>query len=168
MWKNILQHGSLISMHRARWILKATNTHSEYVILSAFPLPQWLHERAPMLRLTYTETTHALSLSRDAVTKPTFSISGFTVRPRSSPSENVRLGATILLRCCKDYCHCWMWLRVVKELKLFNSTKAVRIRFQIKLDNTRGVQGLRSPNLLKKTTHHRKLKMQSFLNVITL
>ena len=30
------------------------------------------------------------------------------------------------------------------------------------------VQVLRSPNLLKKTTLHRKLKMQYFLNVITL
>jgi hypothetical protein len=28
---------------------KATNTHSEYVILIAFPLQQWLHERASML-----------------------------------------------------------------------------------------------------------------------
>ena len=36
--------------------------------------------------------------------------------------------------------------------------------------STRGVHVLRSPNLLfiKKITHHRKLKMQSFLNVITL
>ena len=33
---------------------------------------------------------------------------------------------------------------------------------------TWGVQVLRSPNLFKKTTHHMKLKMQSFLNVITL
>jgi hypothetical protein len=35
----------------ACWIPKATNTHSEYVILIAFPLQQWLHERASMLRL---------------------------------------------------------------------------------------------------------------------
>ena len=34
--------------------------------------------------------------------------------------------------------------------------------------STWDVQVLRSPNLFKKTTHHRKLKMQSFLNVITL
>ena len=33
---------------------------------------------------------------------------------------------------------------------------------------TWGVQVLRSPNLFKKTTHQRKLKMQSFLKVITL
>jgi hypothetical protein len=33
--------------------VKATNTHSEYVIRIAFPLQQWLHERASMLRYTY-------------------------------------------------------------------------------------------------------------------
>jgi len=31
-------------------ILKYTNTHSEYVILIAFPLQQWLHESNSMLR----------------------------------------------------------------------------------------------------------------------
>ena len=31
---------------------KATNTHSVYVIFIAFPLLQWLHERASMLRYT--------------------------------------------------------------------------------------------------------------------
>ena len=35
------------------WIPKATDTHSEYVILTAFPLQQWLCERASMLRYTY-------------------------------------------------------------------------------------------------------------------
>jgi len=30
----------------ACWITKATNIHSEYVIHIAFPLQQWLHERA--------------------------------------------------------------------------------------------------------------------------
>jgi hypothetical protein len=37
-------------MRIACWVPKATNTHSEYVILIAFPLQQWLHERASMLR----------------------------------------------------------------------------------------------------------------------
>jgi len=37
-------------------IPKATNTHSEHVILMAFPRQQWLHERASMLRYTYTES----------------------------------------------------------------------------------------------------------------
>ena len=31
------------------WITNITNTHSEYVILLAFPLQQWLQERASML-----------------------------------------------------------------------------------------------------------------------
>jgi hypothetical protein len=39
-------------MRIACWISKATDTHSEYVILIAFPL-QWLHERASMLHYTY-------------------------------------------------------------------------------------------------------------------
>jgi hypothetical protein len=40
-------------MRIAFWILKAANTHSEYVIFIAFPLQQRLHERASMLRYTY-------------------------------------------------------------------------------------------------------------------
>jgi len=35
------------------WITKATNTHPEYVILTAFPLHQRLQERISMLRYTY-------------------------------------------------------------------------------------------------------------------
>ena len=37
----------------ACWILKATETHSEYVILIVFSLQQWLHESASMLRYMY-------------------------------------------------------------------------------------------------------------------
>jgi len=32
-------------------ITKATNTHSEYVTLTAFPLQKWLHGYAPELHL---------------------------------------------------------------------------------------------------------------------
>jgi hypothetical protein len=39
-------------MRIACWILKAANTHSEYVLIIAFPLQQWLHESATMLRYT--------------------------------------------------------------------------------------------------------------------
>ena len=35
------------------WIIKATNTHSEYVIRIAFPQWQWLLERASVLHYTY-------------------------------------------------------------------------------------------------------------------
>jgi hypothetical protein len=40
-------------MRFACWITKATDTHSEYVILTAFPRQQCLRERALMLRYTY-------------------------------------------------------------------------------------------------------------------
>ena len=39
-------------VHFACWIPKATDTHSEYVILNAFPLRQWTHERASVLCYT--------------------------------------------------------------------------------------------------------------------
>ena len=46
-------------MRFAHWITKATDTHSEYVIINAFPGQQWLRERATMLRLY----VHCLSCS---------------------------------------------------------------------------------------------------------
>jgi hypothetical protein len=57
MWKNNVgpdrPQMTIWRMRIACWILKATNTHSQYVILISFPLQQWLHERATMLRHTY-------------------------------------------------------------------------------------------------------------------
>ena len=35
-------------MRIACWLTKATDTHSEYTILIAFPLQQLWHERAPV------------------------------------------------------------------------------------------------------------------------
>ena len=40
-------------MRISRCVPQATNTHSQYVILIAFPLQQWFHERASMLHYTY-------------------------------------------------------------------------------------------------------------------
>ena len=37
---------TITRMRIACWLPKATNTHSEYVILVAFPQQQWLHERS--------------------------------------------------------------------------------------------------------------------------
>jgi len=57
MWKNILERGRLQMkiwrMRIACCITKATNTHSEYVIIIAFPLQQWLHESALVLSYMY-------------------------------------------------------------------------------------------------------------------
>jgi len=53
-------------MRIACWIPKATNTHSGCVILIAFPLQQWLHKRASMLRYMY---VHCLSCSAQRLSK---------------------------------------------------------------------------------------------------
>jgi hypothetical protein len=50
MWKNTPESDrpqmTEWRMRTACWIPKATNTQSEYVILIAFLLQQWLHEHA--------------------------------------------------------------------------------------------------------------------------
>jgi len=57
MWKDIVEPDmpqmTIWHMHFTCWILKATNTHSECVILVVFPLQQLLHERASVLRYMY-------------------------------------------------------------------------------------------------------------------
>ena len=45
---NVIEH-----MHIACWMTNATDTHSEYVILIAFPWQHWLHERISMLHYIY-------------------------------------------------------------------------------------------------------------------
>jgi hypothetical protein len=45
---NIIQR-----MRFACWVTKATDTHSEYVILIVLPRQQWLRERVSMLRYMY-------------------------------------------------------------------------------------------------------------------
>ena len=56
MWKNTAERGrpqmAIWRMRIACWILKATRTHSKYVILIAIPLQRRLHERASMLSHT--------------------------------------------------------------------------------------------------------------------
>ena len=53
LWKNMVEPDrpqmKLWRMHTACWITKATNTHP---CNNAFPLQQWLHQRASMLRYT--------------------------------------------------------------------------------------------------------------------
>jgi len=55
MWENIVEldrpQMAIWRMRVACWITNATNTHSQYVTLTAFPLQQWLHERALILTL---------------------------------------------------------------------------------------------------------------------
>ena len=58
MWKNIVEpyRSQTMRTRIACWMIKATNTHSAYVILIAFPPPQWLHEHTSMLRYTYSRS----------------------------------------------------------------------------------------------------------------
>jgi hypothetical protein len=57
MWKNLVEPSrpqmTVWRMRIACFIHKATNTHTACVILIAFPLQQWLHERSSILRYTY-------------------------------------------------------------------------------------------------------------------
>ena len=57
MSKNIVQpdgpQDTTRRMRIACCIPEATNTHSEYVIIIAFPQQQWLHEHTSILRYTY-------------------------------------------------------------------------------------------------------------------
>jgi hypothetical protein len=58
MWEKYSRYGQLTDDNKIRrmriacWIPVAIDTHSEYVILIAFPLQQWLHERASILLYT--------------------------------------------------------------------------------------------------------------------
>jgi hypothetical protein len=53
MWKNTVQQDrqqmTMRFMRIERWISKVTNTRSEYVIFTAFPMQQLLHECASVL-----------------------------------------------------------------------------------------------------------------------
>jgi hypothetical protein len=49
-------------MRIACWTPKATSTHTDCVIVTAFPLPQWLDERASMLRYMYTASRVTLRI----------------------------------------------------------------------------------------------------------
>jgi hypothetical protein len=58
MWKNIVEPDTpqmtIRRKRNASQVTKSTNTHSEYVIVNDFPLQQWFHKRASMLRYMYT------------------------------------------------------------------------------------------------------------------
>jgi len=57
MWKNVVERDkpqmTIWRMRIACWTPKAVDTHSEYVIIIAFPLKQWFRERASVLLYTY-------------------------------------------------------------------------------------------------------------------
>jgi hypothetical protein len=71
LWDNVEKYGTarqvtddniIWSMRFACWVTKATDTHSVYVILTAFPRQKWLCERVSMLRFTYMPVLFLCSL----------------------------------------------------------------------------------------------------------
>ena len=79
MWKSIVEPDrpqiTIWRMRIACWIPKATDTHSEYVILIHFSRQQWLYESALMLRNTYivlfmNVTTHFFLVKVDCLDPP--------------------------------------------------------------------------------------------------
>jgi hypothetical protein len=57
MWKNLVEpyraQMTILRVRLACWLTKATDTHSEYVILIDFLWQKWLRERDWILRFTY-------------------------------------------------------------------------------------------------------------------
>ena len=73
LWDSVAKYGSvrrttdvniICSMCVACWITKATDTHSEYVTLIAFPRHLWLSESSLLLRYTYSTLPLLLILVR--------------------------------------------------------------------------------------------------------
>jgi len=83
MWENAVQPDrpqmTTWRMRTAWWITKATNTHSQYVILIAFPLQQWLQERV----LRYTYIVCLLLSTYKKTSGLCFTLSDDTVLPKS-------------------------------------------------------------------------------------
>jgi hypothetical protein len=53
MWENFVEGAGHRLQYGACWIPKATNTHTGWIMFINFPLEQWFHERASLLRYTY-------------------------------------------------------------------------------------------------------------------
>jgi len=118
MWKNMLELGKsqmTIKIRRmpvACWIPKAIDTHSEYVILTAFPLQQRLLERYSLWRYTYIVclSTGVLKVSMWASTIWNFVRASFRVflfsRSYWKSWSSLRIGHAIL---SFTYWHKLLW-----------------------------------------------------------
>ena len=65
-------------MRMACWIIKAAKTHSGFVIRIAYPLRQWLKDRAPVLCYTYVHCLCFFFGSMVAVEKLSIAAEGAT------------------------------------------------------------------------------------------
>ena len=98
-WNNVVESDRLqTTIRRVRiacWIPEAIYTHSEYVIIMAFPLQQWLHKRASMLSYTYIAILVTLVLS-----------TATTLRLRKRSCVSVATFATCLMLFCGSWVSC--------------------------------------------------------------
>jgi hypothetical protein len=114
-------------MRFACFITKATDTHSQYVILIAFPRQQWLSERASMLRL-YPHRLSCLILLRVRI--PTALLLLSTITSKSVPQYS-----SIQHRLCKPVA-CQMVVgegggrKLVRGEVLSTHQKAFCVRFK--------------------------------------
>jgi len=74
MWENIVHPGrprmKIRRISFACWVNRATDTNSEYVIVIALPVQQWLHESASILCFTYVACLANLSKSSAPTLSP--------------------------------------------------------------------------------------------------
>ena len=84
IWKNDTESHrpqmKIWGMRIAGWIRRATNTYSEYVLLTAFPLQYLLHECASMLRYTCTACLVTESAQHKISRKAVHRFSGRDIR----------------------------------------------------------------------------------------
>jgi len=104
-------------------IKKATNTHSACVVVIVFPLQQWLHERASILRYTYIAVCLMVTRTRLNITLCVHcSLSdGYTNAPQRYV---IRTLQAVLFTCTTAILHCKL------KIIFFTSSKKVVLLLQ--------------------------------------
>ena len=105
------QQTTIRRMRNACWITKATNTDSEYVIFTAFPLQQWLLNSASLLR-----TLPALFLAISSLS--------VTSRPLLLVSKSLRVKERLFLSLCLAYLMC-----VLRKIKSHSQPGLTSVNF---------------------------------------
>jgi hypothetical protein len=100
MWKNTEPDRPQIirGTRFACWITKATDTHSEYVILLAFPRQQWLRERALMLHYTYIACLVTIIIVNTNYVPPTPLSAGLS-NTKQMFSQRYKRNLYVILKC---------------------------------------------------------------------
>ena len=114
LWDNVEKYGRARQatddnitrrMRFACWIAKATDTHSEYEILIAFPRQQWFREHASMLRYKYIDcpvNVRDLTLSHEECLWTWHCVTGSVVTEGQQVRDETVLGSLYPL-ICRNY-----------------------------------------------------------------